>query len=538
MALKKRPPEFKKNWSRLDVRTRPRRRRHSALLSLVLFLFFSLTAPQTAHSYNACEMLSLPSVPISGRYKGSTGVEIETEFRTIHPLLTTEDGTLKPLVPHLKSMPPFLEARLKDESADQILWSSLSVLEAEKIYDALHDPERFGRGERTIPGMKFKKWVKVGEKIPEISPGFYRDDHEGTFLDMEKIFEKERIEFQSAEMNRSVELHARPNYKFIHSTLVELPRLFYRLFSSLNIFSPRLFSMHEHVTSTFPKLRQLVRSGKVNEDDAFFTYTEWLRRQNLNLELFYLSKIRALDTLIADDGYIYFDHIRNYETVHQEILRAAHEPQNNAPRILGFLSPRSPGTYDSSSLWGVEGRFFETLPGGELEADLQLIYAHIFQGFQNEKFLKNTSELRRWREWITAKKESEFDAITWDHSGNSRWRPTPTMRRFLHDANLSKLFTFGHPESYMEKEWKTGRHRELSLLFHDWSLDPLFYTSPQIAEKIREEQIRTLKFLSSTITHYETGPTHPQSYVITKAVRDFTRKSKLDLWFRLSGQFF
>jgi len=418
--------------------------------------------------------------------KPSHDTSVELEIRNterILELLTTTDGTLAPLLPPKPSdpksrliLPPALEkdlGKLSYEDLAQKPWDSLT-LDQKRFFltwVTIRKTSSFWT-DRNIPGIKTKEAATLmfSKDTPflgqVLSPGNHTIDIAGLFRNVEYGSQSQNPNF--------LELHFRS-----HFPAGEVSNSAWNFLTGLNQKRP-----HQHVHIVYPlDISRLQKEGTVRS----LMITELYRRSNLILEMMGIVEDKNHGiTVNRSENVIFFDNL-NTDTLNQvfrhlqETTRLGAQPPLGSQAKMAYVGFRGGDTYDTPSLIGFEVRAISE--------------------FSNPKYI---NEFLNTLQWTLAQEHYGISQETmqkWiDHNAKNK---NIDMGLLYYNQPWSKLKSngFGHRfedmDPYLRKYfYDLEKSRELKMLIHDWSKDPLVFENPKLIAHIRKQQIITLNKLN------------------------------------------
>ncbi len=446
-------------------------------VTLILAQFSAFASPQFTKCARVLRVLSLTPHDTS----------VELEIRNSEPilsLLTTTDGTLAPLLPPRANkennsivLPPALEDTFRGVTYDQMAstpWDNLTSREKRLFLNwiTVRKTTPFFE-DRTVPGIKIKdKATLTFKKETDFLGRVYEaGEHE---IDISHLFRK--VEYGSPDQSPEfLELHFRTN-----RPSGEVSNGAWTFLTGISV--PKNHQ-HVHVVSAL-NIKQLQSDGPVRS----LMFTDYYRRANLVLEMMSLiedknsglskresENVIFWDTLTPDklkSVYDFFEFTRN----------VGHQPPFQSRAKMAYVGFRGADTYDSSDLIGFEVRGISHLSNPE---DIKKYLNTLQWTLQQEHYGISKAEMEKWIE--THRTHTAIDTTPLYY--NQPWE------------NL-KSNGFGHRfeeiDPYMRNHFfDLEKNRELKMLIHDWSKDPLLFQKPKLLKRIRDEQIKAISDLNS-----------------------------------------
>jgi len=444
------------------------------LYSLALSSAFS--APQFTKCSKTLRSLLTP--------KEDTSVEIEIENTDpILALLTTSDGTLAPLLPPKPHFSLF-RFRLPPSFGNEFQGWSYEKLAAEPWNNLTPHQKRLFLSwvtfrkttpffsDRGVPGFVIKEATTLTFKKPTefLGQSFESGTHE---LDISKLFRK--VEYGTPSQNPNMlELHFRTN-----RPAGEVSNSAWTFLEAIDV-----AKTHQHVHIVAPiNIKRLQEEGQIRS----VMLTDFYRRANLVLEMMTLveEKFRGI-TANRAGAVVFWDNLsseklntvyRHFETT-RELGRQ--RPLGMAAK-MAFVGFRGADTYDDPSLMGFEVRGISRHSNPEYVKK----YLNTIQwALTQDQFGVSKEDMKTWLERQDKSKDLDLGA-TWY---NQPWEKLQTNG-------------FGHRfeetiDPYLRKHiYNLEENRELKMLIHNWSNDPLLFNKPKLLRHIRKKQEEALKKL-------------------------------------------
>jgi len=466
------------------------------LLWLVLAVSYSaFSAPQFTKCSKIIRSLITP--------EHETSVELEVQNTDgILSLLTTTDGTLGPLLPPKPTLsllgfglPADLQQHFQGLTYEQIAaepWDHLSLKQKRifLLWATVRKRTSFFE-DRSVPGIKMKDKAFLHFNRPTQFLG--REYEAGTHeVDISNIFRK--VEYATPSQNpQFLELHFRtqqPAGVVSNSAWTFLAGIQER-------------KIHQHVHIVRPlNINRLQEEGQIRS----VLLTDFYRRANLVLEMMTIVEEKKQGiTSRGEKDVLFWDNLSTERLSkvfnHLEISRlTGRQPHLNSQAKMAYVGFRGSDTYDNPELFGFEVR------GISEHATPETIkqYLDTLQwAMTQDHFGVTKDEMEKWME---LQKEPIGSSLV------STWynQPWEKLRTNGHGHRFEEL------DPYLRKYvFDLEQNRELKMLLHDWSNDPLLFNKPKLINHIRKEQLKALETLNS-------GVASPQ-----RTIRDFLIHSGL-----------
>ena len=449
--------------------------------SLTLVLFFFLlsfhsvfASPQFNRCKNILRVLSNPE----------TDTSVELEIKNSDPilsLLTTEDGTLAPLLPKKSPLfklgyvlPPELAGaftgwsyeKLAEEPWDnltpQLKRHFLSWITLRKRTDFFSD--------RKIPEIKIKDKTRLFFSEPTVFLGetYPAGSHE---IDISHLFRQ--VEYGSPSQNPShLELHFRakhPAGAVSNSAWTFLAGLA----------TPKI---HQHVHIVAPlNIERLQKEGRVRS----VMLADFFRIANLVAEMLAIVEEKFYGIKATKQEHITFwDTLSpaklNQVLNHLEATRTTgRQPPLMSETKMAFIGFRGADTYDDPSLIGFEIRSISRTAN----ADTTKNFLNTLQWSLNQENYGVSQD--KMTQWIDQNPILNFGNTYYNQSWDSLKGSEASQRFEEIDPYLRRLF------------YDLEKNRELKMLIYDWSNDPLLFDKPKLLKQIHEEQLKAIERLKS-----------------------------------------
>lgn len=417
-----------------------------------------------------------------------SSVELEMPMSAlVIRLLTTTDGTVAPL---LRDAPPpaWLEAMLNPgRSAKEIPWDDLSDDEKWWLlrHQAEHRTATFEQ-DRRIHGIKVREKLKLGFDQPTDFLGkvYPKGTHE---IDVSAVLGKvEYMDPLGMKEVSGVELHFRDNFAAgkVSQDASEFQRGFQR---AAGYTDPPAGPQHEHIVGRLPKryLRAQPTLGALQMGELF-------RRTNLLFEV--LSNLQKISMVsVKEGGFVYFDSLKapvlEGATNYFYIVGKGVDHAINDDYKMALVGMRGSDKFDQPNLWGQEVRAI----GGKVAGTDFMVEAlnAVQKKMDVPEPAVDAGQMQRWYDKMTARRKrlpspGTLLASAWhDRGGNARDIITamPRSLRALATPKVAEIL-------------ETSKLRaQLSILFFDWSKDPLFFEAPEKLTRIRNAQAAALEAL-------------------------------------------
>lgn len=450
------------------------------LLWLVLAASYSAySAPQFTKCSKVLRSLITP--------EHDTSVELEVQNTDgILSLLTTTDGTLAPLLPPKPpvsllgfGLPADLQQHFQGWTYEQIAaesWDHLTLKQKRifLLWATLRKRTSFFE-DRSVPGIKTKDtaFLHFSEPTHFLGKEYEAGIHE---VDISNIFRK--VEYGSPSQNpQLLELHFRTNQP---SGVVSNSA-----WTFLKGIQERKIHQHVHVVSPL-NIKRLQEEGQIRS----VMLTDFYRRANLVLEMMTIVEEKKQGiTARGKNEVLFWDNLstERLETVfnHLETSRlTGRQPNLDSQAKMAYVGFRGADTYDNPELFGFEVRgISEHAKPETIKKYLDTLQWTMTQ----DQFGVPKETMERWLE-LQKGNVNQSLASTWY---NQPWEKL-------------KNNGFGHRfeeiDLYLRKYvFDLEQNRELKMLLHDWSNDPLLFDKPKLIERIRKEQVKALETLSSGV---------------------------------------
>lgn len=432
-----------------------------------------------------------------------TSVELELKnSEAILQLLTTKDGTLGPILPPtlpeesvLSALPVELRQVFHKKSYEELAatpWDSLTASQKRLfLYWVTKRKSTPFFDDRVVPGMKMKDEAILTFQNPTVFLGKSYDSGNHV-IDISQLFRK--VEYGSPAQNPDfLELHFRTNLP-----AGDVSQSAWVFLTGLN-----QAKIHQHVHVVTPlDITKLQTEGEVRS----LMYTDFFRRANLALEMMKIVEERHHGISEVRSGdIIFFDNLDTKKLTRvfshfEKTRKFGVQPRLGSETKMAYIGFRGADTYDNPSLIGFEVRAISQASNPEY---IKQFLNSVQWTLQRENFGISGEDLKHW---IAANKHSaEIDMSHLYY--NKPWEE-------LSDTELGRKFQEVDP--YLRKYFfDLEQNRELKMLIHDWSKDPLLFTKPKLIEHIKKEQLKALQKLNS-------GEESPWTIV-----RDFLKHSGL-----------
>jgi hypothetical protein len=330
--------------------------------------------------------------------------------------------------------------------------------------------------DRNIPGIKIKDSANLTfTKAPPflgqiLSPGSHT-------IDIAKLLRN--VEYGSPAQDPDfLELHFRSNFPS-----GEVSNSAWSFLSGLKQRRP-----HQHVHIVYPlNIEQLQKEGPMRS----LMLTELYRRSNLILEMMKIveEKKRGI-TLNGMEQAIFFDNLNpeRLKLVYnhlQETLRLGGQPPLGSQTKMAYVGFRGGDTFDNPSLIGFEVRAIAEFSNpkyiNEFLNTLQWTLSQDNYGISQET-------MQKWLDQTAKNSNVDVDLLYYNHP----WERLKT-NGFGH--------RFEDVDPYLRKHfYDLEQNRELKMLLHDWSKDPLVFENQKLIAQIRKQQIIALDKLNGATT--------------------------------------
>lgn len=418
-------------------------------------------------------------------------------------MFTTTDGTVGPVLGKAAA-PSFVQkiAQAKNVAPQRVAWDDLTPPQQREVLRLGAEARNASDGrslfeDPNIPGLKVRDRLKVrftketvflGQTYP---PG----EH---WIDAAALFAG-RLHYASpgsAAQMHHVEVHLQfgaGSKELPPMTAGQVSEATDILFEGLGLGRP---APHAHVVGALPVAR--LRA----DFTAGLALVEKHRHVNLASELIAVIEHGGeLKPKEEKSGGLLWDSLRPDDLIEStEWVRDIRRGGSTAfgKRKPTFVRLRGPETYKSPEpLVGFEVRFLPT------EGDPRLNRAFLDRtqaALGKENFGVDPKRLEAWMAKLGFKAEDfqRNPQLIGGHWYNHPWeviskQAPPELRAFANPSPLNPLL-WGSARKLRKL---TESHEEVKMLFYDWSTDFLVFDQPELAVKIRSEQVTALKKLRS-----------------------------------------
>lgn len=423
-----------------------------------------------------------------------TAVEIETRaYDEIIDLLTPKNGKLEGILGELP-VPYSLKVKRLSFNEDRLKslpWDSIAMSERKNLLHYVsRKKETSFFDNRQVPGMTIKPLARLKFDSPTIFLGtlYEAGSHD---IDVSKAMGK--VEYVGPENNPDYfELHFRTNQSSGATS-----RDAWKFLTGLGL--PKTHQ-HVHIVSQLP-LQEL----RENPELEGLRLGDYFRRANLVAEMLTIVDERGAIRANKSPSVTYFDHMSK-PMLHGVTEYFVDVGRNQSKVIgddfkMGWIGFRGADTYDSSNLFGFE---YRAIPRNGNESTYEEILDTIQHSLHTKDYGIKRSDMQAWLTLQGGKEAKDAMAETWyDRSPNLVVGAHPGVRKVL-DISSPLLI-----------EARARDNREVYMLVHNWSNDPLFYDKPLMQKKIVEAQIRALERLPDALGG------------INKIMKDFLKDSGL-----------
>jgi hypothetical protein len=260
---------------------------------------------------------------------------------------------------------------------------------------------------------------------------------------------------------------------------------------------------HQHVHIVSPlNIKQLQEEGQIRS----VMLTDFYRRANLVLEMMAIVEEKKYGiTGRGEKDVLFWDNLstERLEKVfdHLETSRlTGRQPELNSQAKMAYVGFRGADTYDNPELFGFEVRGISHNSNPEY---IRNFLNTIQWAMTQDHFGVPKESMKKWME-LQKGAVGESLVSTWY---NQSWEK-------LKNNGIGHRFEEIDP--YFRKHiYDLEQNRELKMILHDWSNDPLIFDKPKLIERIRKEQLKALATLNNGMTSQQ------------KAMRDFLIHSGL-----------
>ncbi len=437
----------------------------------------------------ALEQLQEPSVPGMSR-----SAELEIGAHYVWPYLTTEDGTLAPLVKNYGDA--WFSRRFPGKSPGEVRWSSLTPETQRQILNDATQGQKFFK-ERKILGLTLNapKGTPLSEFQPYVELGDPSDA--GAIVSLELHLRSQRSASHVARATR------------------EASRALGREKQHLHVHIPMPLNRAKLEADPF------VESVKMHD---FYRRTE-LYSQMVSVMETQVNLSRNSDGAVVHFGPLTAETFRSnlYQTLYSAFYR---EVLDRKVFSKGFVGIRGEGFYDQPSLWGIEVRaIHKSIPDS--------LMASMLDGFESTSRKSDLGlEEEHIRKWMEAA-GIETDRQKIEQLGYSPLRgiakevQTRTLVKDpLDDISVEDVFPDigssitergrkavrdylvkyrkadggnSAPQSELMQVLSLGSFRkkypQMQLLLQPWETDPLFYNQPERILRIQEAKLSVFRKL-------------------------------------------
>ncbi len=451
------------------------------LFSIGLFLLF-LNSAQSAPQFTKCAQ-TIRSL-ITPQHDTSVELEIKNSDGVLS-LLTTTDGTLAPLLPPKPGfsilgfrLPPALDESFKGWSYEQVAkepWDNLTISQKEYFLTWVSARKKtdFFK-DRKVPGFKIKDKATLTFSKPTefLGKTYEPGTHE---IDISHLFRQ--VEYGNPSQNPSMlELHFRTK-----NPSGEVSVGAWTFLSGLN--QPKIHQ-HVHIVNTL-NIKQLQEEGRVRS----VMIADLYRRANLILEMMVIveEKHRGLRAHTSGD-IIFWDTLssNNLDWVYKHLektRKTGKQPHLGSAAKMAYVGFRGADTYDDPSLFGFEVRGISRFANEEFTKK----YLNTLQwAMAQENYGIPKESMEKWIKQNNENPQFKFGS-TWYNQPWEELKTNGFAHRFeeIIDPFLRKNF------------YNLEENRELKMLLHDWSNDPLLFQNKKLIDQIREKQIQALSRLNA-----------------------------------------
>lgn len=441
---------------------------------------------------------------------GESSVEIEIRFGPkALSLITTTDGSIGPLLQD-HPIPDYIRAIAKRKRIEPENISSIPfdwLLDSQKI-DLINLSKETEGGKalffwsRKIPGLTTRDSVQL--RFPDATRFLGQDYPAGVHtVDLSKALQK-YVEYGSPEdlVNPigGLELHLRGDLPA--SQMVESA---WALETGVGL---ERSHKHVHITSPVPwrKLREAPGTTAA-------IMTDFHRRANMAAEMLAIVEEGLAISKNAGNGYTSFGSLLSSQLKSMvkdwRTLGMKNSSDFGTYYKISYMGMRGPGFYDNPNIWGEEVR---SLTRRTSSRNARALLDAIQDQMDGMRYLESEDRIQRWiaasddnfrrslgglgrdaaqEEWAFLRKltgEWEGDLLYRAHYQKD-WAE---IVREVAPARIKKEF------SWLVKKMPASAksHDEIKMLFHDWSLDPLFFDRPEKAAEIVNRQVHALRRLA------------------------------------------
>ncbi len=481
------------------------------LLNLSFLFLSALLLSASAQAGLYCSKIHAAS------FLRDSAVEIEISGTVVDPLMTTLDGTLRPLVGELgveglpKELRQSLESTFPGQDPLTAEWDLLTSKEKQQLilYVAKTKNQNFFKN-RNVEGLKYRDTFQMTFREPTTFLGKNYAAGKHTFQTSE-VFGGTKIEFSGPEgmkENLGVEIHLRTSQSA--GTNFQASAILQKGLTS------RVSSVHEHIVAEMP-LEQMSK----NPELTALKMVEFYRRVSLFTQTLRALKGHEIEELrVTTEAFnylnmpilkrtdlaqfnTYFKNFGNYLKANSangirgliEKLKVYFDPNLRKNNDLfssgeaqlaeksGLVGIRAGSVYDGTiTQWGLEMR--DLSPSHDQKVLTRVTDAVQKRMLQQEfgisdKILQNTLE--------QSKKMPVENILLYPSVAKGGLR-VDKMPMYAKKFNIPKL-----------AEYKTDfpNNEAIGFLFHDWANDPLILQYPGSRKQVLETQVMALKYLAN-----------------------------------------
>lgn len=453
--------------------------------------------------------------------KQDTSIELEFLMsEKVMDLLTTENGKVDGLLGDLEPPDWFVKLiREKSKRRDpmKVKWDELDFKTKRELiaYKTKFKSTSFFE-DRVMAGIKVKDRITLNfpEKMKFLGKTYKPGVHK---VNVSKIFGP--VEYCCSDFGMknlaAVELHFRTN---LSSGQVSNDAWKFLDFSGIE-----RSHQHAHTVAKIPKLRL-----KRKPVTTTAIMGDFFRRVNLAAEMhdiyFNSGKIHSVSSFGFSARVIFFDFLKR--DVLQGVTKYfADISKGKNPKIgddykMGWVGMRGSDKYDEPGLWGLE---YRAISEESDEKNVKVILDGVQAKMINQDFGITEARMEKWLKQVAKNPslkrvpEKIADLLYQKDWFDLAELASPKVKDELRSNGLlSNLFT------RLNLRKSSIYNKQLKMLVHDWSKDPLFFDKPGKIRKIEEAQVAALRRIREEVkVHKYNDP------VLAGIMQDFFEDSGL-----------
>lgn len=413
------------------------------------------------------------------------------ESKALLRILDTEDGTLRPLfisdqMPSDLTLPENISSKIISLGHADSLENILDAKFSELPYSLQVNILKFqGKNKstsffknRNIPGLVVKKKVKMkfDKKTKLLGKTYSPGEHE---VDISSIFGKTKVEYRgpkSVNNFHGIEIHARTN-KYSSG---DLSSEVWKILKGMELNQNR---GHIHVVT--PLRMNTIRS---DADLHATQMADYWRRVNLVAEMISIIDKGSSIRQVGEGSTIYFTHFKNQQvlTVFDYVKTITNFDDPREYRIgdrakMAYVGFHGADKYDAQEpVWGMQFRTVSENKKVTFKHFLNAVQRNMKQGTYGS--ISDTS-MKRWiGDLTTLDIRNRLNQLVYHNPKEAN--------HFRTNLNIT-VQRFG---KYVQK------NKEINMLKHDWSQDPLLWENPAAVNRIKRAQIKYLSQLKNRMT--------------------------------------